>query len=227
MSPWVYFIPRNDVLTRVAPRDEGELRLVRTELELLKRIRIHVDRRCTGPRRKQIRSAPALQFSLDDLTELRRIVQDAERPIVEEMIALFDMEHGDIRKTLDFTSIDREAEKIAQQANKSGVITHLDIDELESSPQDHVPTVAEALAAAEAGLAQALAVASNPKNEPATPDQPNDDSHNPSVMSDVSDPTPMDHAAPDAIEQKTSKVPLESNTALFDEPQTELKTFQP
>lgn len=193
MSPWVYFIPRNDVLTRVAPRDEGELCLVRTELELLKRIRIHVDRRCTGPQRRKSGSAPAHHFSLDDLTELRRIVQDAGRPIVEDMIALFDTEHGDIRKTLDFTSIDIEAKRITEQAYEGGMITHLGIDELESPARDHAPTVAEALAAAEAELAQALAVNSNPQGEPTTPDQPSHDPHNPSTMSEVSDPGLTDH----------------------------------
>ncbi|RME40611.1 MAG: hypothetical protein D6788_02945, partial [Planctomycetota bacterium] len=80
-------------MVRVAAANRDELRLIRTELELLRRIRRargKVKARTFRREKGWVQAGSA--WSRADRAELRRIAADAARPIVDEMIAVMDAE---------------------------------------------------------------------------------------------------------------------------------------
>lgn len=160
-----YLVPRHGTTVSIRAGDPHALRLARTELELLKRLRRRV---------AQIGSTSNLptkhRYSQSDRRELVEILIDAQNPIVDEMIALIDRDYGDLRKEILMTVVNEQAENLAQEAAESGAIEQAKREppaETTAPPdqnQPHDPPVIEggeadveaALAAAEAELAKVV-----------------------------------------------------------------------
>lgn len=164
--PQTYFLHRDGALTRVVADNPDELRYLRAELEILKRI---------GRKSKSWQGVVELfasnKYSETDHTEIDRIMLDAGHPLIEEMIALFDQEYGEIKDEILLSIVDEEAANIVQQAAECGVlkmiekkdgIVHMTNPYGVSLPSD----IEDALAAAENALAKAASL---------IPDDPNED----------------------------------------------------
>ena len=156
--PLAYFAARNGTLVRVIVQTRDELRLLRTELALLRRIR-----RCVSTERLLLRRPGSIRpmpekYSAEDRRELAAILSDAFRPIVDETITLLDGEFEDLRKEVMMSVVNEEAEKIALEAAESTVI---DAGTGESAPE--TPSAVEAaLADAERELAAVADVILSP-----------------------------------------------------------------
>lgn len=147
--PLAYFAARNGTLVRVTVQTHDELRLLRTELALLRRIR-----RCVSTERLLLRRPGSIRpmpekYSLEDRRELAAILSDAFRPIVDESITLLDGEFEDLRKEIMMSVVNEEAEKIAQEAAESNAINAGAGEGAPETPS----AVEEALADAERELA--------------------------------------------------------------------------
>ncbi len=99
-----------------------------------------------------------------DRQELGEILRGAAHPIVQDMIALFDQEFGEIRKEIMMSVVNQEAQNIVQDAIENGAL-----DAAGAAGDDRVadgpaPSADEALAEAEAELAKAVSAKPEPKN---------------------------------------------------------------
>ncbi len=112
--PRVYFVPRGGELVRFPAELRDDLCELRSELELLRRIR----RRLAAPPAPQISPSTGSR----NLDELLQILQDAQHPVVEEMTELLDREFPDVREEVAMTVINEEAENIVQEAVDSGAL---------------------------------------------------------------------------------------------------------
>ncbi len=115
--PETYFVPRDGAFLRVTAFDPNQLRRLRTELELLRRIRRRVRTCDTRPAADLVN-----RYTDADRAELSRIVRDASHPAVQEMIDLFDREFPEIRKDIMMSVVNDESENIVQEAAEAGVI---------------------------------------------------------------------------------------------------------
>ncbi len=114
-----YAIPRGGQVVAVVVQDCTALRLLRTELELLRRIGVQVQKYCV---RSQFEITP---FVFDDVAkeELRQILFDAQHPLVSEVIAHIDRDFWKTREEILMTIVQEEAEDIATAALECGVMT--------------------------------------------------------------------------------------------------------
>lgn len=160
-----YLVPRHGTTVSIRAGDPHVLRLARTELELLKRLRRRVAQIGSTSNRPTKH-----RYSQSDRRELVEVLIDAQNPIVDEMIAQIDRDYGDLRKEILMTVVNEQAENLAQEAAESGAIEQVKKESPAGttvSPdqdQPHDPPVIEggeadveaALAAAEAELARAV-----------------------------------------------------------------------
>ncbi|MHC5110400.1 MAG: hypothetical protein ACYTHJ_11035 [Planctomycetota bacterium] len=114
--PVSYLVPRGGEFELIAASDRDELRLVRTELEILKQIRVCLASPERHPGRPESRV-----FAEPDLDELAGIYRDACSNAVDEGIAFIDEEFNDAGKDIIMSAVNNEAEKIAEEVLASGV----------------------------------------------------------------------------------------------------------
>ncbi len=112
-----YFVPRHGTPVPETVHDRDALRVVRTELELLRRIG-----RRSATQGPPIDQTLAARYSPQDRGELIEILHDARHPIVDEMIALIDRDFGDLRKDILMSVVNEQAENIVQEAAESGAL---------------------------------------------------------------------------------------------------------
>ncbi len=220
----VYLVPRNGTLESVNVGDHDDLRKLRTELEILRRIARSVTAlRLTPP-----------QANTEDTElhqELYNALNDATNPVVEEVVALIDTQNPDLRKELFMSVVNEEAENIVQEAIESGVATPTEtttvekpesavVEEAPNSPAEQVPPVetnqdtpVNEVAAADLPVEEALAqaqeeltkaVESAQADDVATPDQ------------DVSAPGQDETASDDANAEPVAEAITEPETADVD-----------
>ncbi len=162
--PLSYFISRCEELTRVRAGNRDELRLIRTELELLRRIHRHTLGQRTPRGAVHTRPNPT-KYSPADRRELIEILADSSDAIVEKMIAVLDTEFADTRKEIMMSVVNDEAEKIAHEAAESGAVDLAAPATDGNDPTSIPPDVEEALRRAESQLAAC-------QEEPTPPDDP-------------------------------------------------------
>lgn len=115
----VYLVPRNGTLESVNVGDHDDLRRMRTELEILRRVARSVQSlRLTKP----LESGERFEIRL----ELFNALSDATNPVVEEVVDLIDKQDPDLRKELFMSVVNEEAENIIQEAIENGVATPAD-----------------------------------------------------------------------------------------------------
>lgn len=165
--PATFAVPRDGELVRVSVETLDDLRLLRTELELLDRIEARL--RLAASRGTRHGPGPCDDESRD---ELGRILEDARCDEVRLAIARIDRDYEDIRKDIVMTVVNDEADRIVQDAlagEADGDVTPAPLDA--ALPEG----VDAALATAEAELAQ-LKATEEPKQgarvdpPPADPD---------------------------------------------------------
>lgn len=122
-------MPRDGTLVRVTPCDADELRIVRTELELLRRIGRKATRSQRAPQQPG-----AMSFADVERDDLRRIIADADHPALEEMIALFDKEFPETKKEIIMSAVNEESENIVQDAVESGAMKDAAAPEASAEP---------------------------------------------------------------------------------------------
>lgn len=115
-SHWTYIIPRGGALVHVAPRNADELRLVRTELELLKAIYHYANHPSTDWDSSHESIRDFSKISLEERQDLRSILEDAAKGIVNDMIAVLDGEHAQVQEDMLKSAVNREAKLIAMDA---------------------------------------------------------------------------------------------------------------
>lgn len=103
-----------------------ELRAVRSELELLRRVADAAARRARAE--CAVRSQ---RFSEGDRRELQGILRDARHPLVERMIEQIDAAFPDIREDIPMAAVRKEADQVAREIEESGVL-----DEVKDSPDE-------------------------------------------------------------------------------------------
>lgn len=178
--PRSYTVPRGTKLVEVTACDWDQLRRVRTELELLRRIRRFVLRGVAASVR--VDRAASDQYSPAAREELALILCDACHPVVDETIACIDRQFGQLRREIVMSAINVEAQNIVQEAVKSGAIDPGSMKPDAPNPDDEsldgadAANIHEALAEAEAALAEAAA-GLTAESLP-TPQQPNECSPN-------------------------------------------------
>ncbi len=109
-----FFLPRGGAPQPVTVKDRESLRLLRTELELLRRIARRTSRAAAGSAEPRIS-----QWERD---ELAAILADATHPIVEEMTALIDAEFADLRQEILMAAVNEQAENIVQDIVHAGLV---------------------------------------------------------------------------------------------------------
>ncbi|MCH7591633.1 MAG: hypothetical protein IH989_02480 [Planctomycetes bacterium] len=159
-----YLIPRSGTVCRVRLYGRGELRAFRAELELLQRI--------ANAARFQAPARPAGEpktLTAEAYLELDQILHDALHPLVETTIARVDRDFTDLKKEIDMSAVDEEAKRIVAEATEAGIDITGTPDEKDSSDIVDAMSLNEALDAAEAGLAAAVAGDSLVPAEATTP----------------------------------------------------------
>ena len=121
--PATYLICRGGMPVPVTVNDLEQLRGLRTELELLRRVR----RRMSAPPQVEA-PASALRYSAEDRRELIRILRDAGDPIVRQALAEIDRDFPDLRKEVLMSVINEQAENIVQEAVESGAFHQVEAD---------------------------------------------------------------------------------------------------
>ncbi|MCH7873510.1 MAG: hypothetical protein IID33_17570 [Planctomycetes bacterium] len=147
-----YLIPRGGTICRVRLYGRNELRAFRTELELLRCI--------ANAARFQAPTRPAGQLktlTAEAYLELDQILHDALHPLVETTIARVDRDFTDLKKEIDMSAVDEEAKRMVAEATEAGINTTGTPDEKDSPDIIDAMSLNEALDAAEAGLAAAVA----------------------------------------------------------------------
>lgn len=199
--PRTYSVPRDGHIVEVCVEDRDELRELRTEMELLRRI----DRR-TAP--SQLSAVPLSEgkYTSEDRRELAKILGDARNSAVKACAAIVDQEFDDLRKEILMSVVNEQAEKIAHEIAESGAA-----DILGEQP----PSVEDALNAAEAELAKIAALADAGSHEATKPPSHEaDDSESRQVETVV--PTAAEPVfpsiAPQGLESISSQ-PIESEPA--------------
>jgi len=109
--PVTYVVPRDGRAQRVTVASRDELRVLRTELELLRRIRRKRKRRF---RKRRGRASPDL--TPQQRRELEQVVDDACHPLVNSSIKMIDREFPEVRKEIVMSVINEEADKIVEAA---------------------------------------------------------------------------------------------------------------
>jgi hypothetical protein len=120
--PRAYLVPRGGTIVRESVRNADDLRRIRTELELLRRIRRRAATWCARGQPWPAQDARTGRFSVEERDDLRQILRDAMHPIVEDVAGLIDRASGDIRKELMMSAINEEAENIVQDAVDAGLL---------------------------------------------------------------------------------------------------------
>ncbi len=115
--PRHYSIPRDGCVTSIVVHNPHDLLCLRTELEILRRAQRHVVFRCTP-----IGQAPTGRYNQADRKELKKILHDAQHPLVEEMIDHIDRAFPSVRKEIIMSVVNDEAHNIVQEAVEVGVI---------------------------------------------------------------------------------------------------------
>ncbi len=152
--PRTFTIPREGRLVRATADSFEQLREIRTELELLRRIR----RRLASSAVRSIPLAEA-KYSPQQRAELQQIVRDAQQPVVEQMVTIVDREFGDVRNEIVMSVVNEQAENIVQEAVESGAISLA--SDITPEPPAETLSLEDALAAAEAELAKATQLAAS------------------------------------------------------------------
>jgi len=142
--PVTYAFPRDGIALRVTIGNEDELRLVRTELELLRRVRRQVRQIQRRPGSK-----PSRRVTSEQRRELMRIIADAEDPAVDRALRRIDWDFPAVRHEIVMAAVDDEAARIVQDAVSMEPTDVTDHSQL--SPGDE-STLEFALADAEAQL---------------------------------------------------------------------------
>lgn len=164
-EPQVYLVPRNGTIESVTVTDHDDLRRLRTELEILRRVARNI---------RSLRLIPPRE-NADLHRELFNALQDALHPVVEEAVSLIDSHNPELRKELFMSVVNEEAENIVQEAVDNGVAVrgqtnadslpppHHETDaphdvnqRCDSGEQTPQPPVADALARAQEELADAV-----------------------------------------------------------------------
>lgn len=161
-----FLVPRGGELVPVTVSAPDEVRSLRTELELLRQIayRIRHIRDATTIAREiddalTHENAARIRFSDEEIADLRTIIEDAEKPEVEQTIGEVDQLFSVIREELVMSIINQEADAITKDAVASGAIAPAGqpAPSTSASPaatsSDLAASVEEALAAAQQGLA--------------------------------------------------------------------------
>ena len=177
--PRSFTVPRDTRLVEVVACDWDQLRRVRTELELLRRIRRCVLRGFAASVR--VDRGASDRYSPAAREELASILCDACHPVVDETLASIDRQFGRLRREIVMSAVNEEAQNIVQEGVESGAIDPGSMtpdapNPTESSDGTGSADIQEALAQAEAALAEA-ATGVAPETLP-TPQQPNECSPN-------------------------------------------------
>lgn len=117
MLPRNYAIPRSGNIVGVTASTPGDLRAVRSELELLRRVG-----ECARRRELASGSVRSPRFSDEDRRELATILRDAAHPLVACMIEQIDTAFPEIREDLPMPAVKKEAEQLAREMEESGVL---------------------------------------------------------------------------------------------------------
>ena len=176
--PQSFTVPRDTRLVEVTACDWDQLRWVRTELELLRRIRRCVLRGFAASVR--VDRAASKRYSPAAREELAAILCDACHPVVDETLTSIDRQFGRLRREIMMSAVNEEAENIVQEGVESGAIDPGSMTPDAPNPENESldgagsADIHEALAQAEAALADAaVGLASEPLP---TPQQPNESS---------------------------------------------------
>ena len=238
--PRTYEVPgvQGTELVRIDSADA--LRLLRTELELLRRTgRIWMRHcRCTDHSNRR-------HYSVDETRELAGIVRCAIHPVVDETIRALDNEFADLRKEILMSVVNEEAENIVQDAIQSGAVDPNSEDIASPDPtateDDNAQSIVDALAQAEAELAEAAGIAESalqPTENDATLSEddvvdilngdPPEDSTDASIAeagqpeaADPEDPETQAEADQDIVAAQTDAPPddLQTDPVIADEPE--------
>lgn len=201
MLPATYFVARDASLVRVGVHDADELRLLRTELELLRRIH-QLASAWHGARRIDPKSGPAPdKYTPKDRDELENILRDAAHPIIEVMAAQLDGEFRGIRKDIVMSVVNKEAENIVQESLESGVLGG---DRGQQQTGTLPPALDDALAQAEAQLAKAVATPTETALE--SPAEPDPAPPQPELDAAAVTSTPIEPYTPQRAEQAVVEI---------------------
>ncbi len=162
--PATFAVPRDGELVRVTIGIPDELRVLRTELELLDRIDRQVRFLLAARREKS-----GNRYGTEDRRELARILEDAGRDEVRRAIAAIDQKFTDARKGIAMTVVNDEADKIVREALDSGAVDGTSPGEPADTETVLPDAVENALASAESELAQVAATDTSPDTAPIDP----------------------------------------------------------
>ncbi len=163
--PVTYAFPRDGITLRVTAGNEDELRLIRTELELLRQVR----------RRVRQGGDPAMRprrVTAEQRVELMRILADAEDPSVEQAIRQIDRDFPGVRGEIVLSIVEDEAARIAQDAASMEPIANTDPDAVTHHDDSDLEA---ALAEAEAQLEALNRIVGEEEAESADTGDPLDD----------------------------------------------------
>lgn len=214
--PQVYFVPRDGSVARAVVQTRDELYDLRTELEILRRVRRAMagngSSSPTDQRQAALRSVRVIEkkYSAEDRHDLSTILKDATHPIVDEMIALVDDENDRIRKEIMMSVINEEAERIVHEAAESGVLDPSNPAPEESADRSGEGSLDGALAEAEAELAAAVGLTESVT----TPDDPlADEEHNAALPTpaEATSAHPDETVLDDAVDEETGSEPPPSD----------------
>ncbi len=113
--PLSYFVPNAGMIQRRRVHDRRQLRGLRTELALLRRIDSLVSSGFFDDYPVNER-----KYGQADRDELSDIIRSAAHPIVRLMIAVVDREFGSVREEIMMAAVQDEAERIVAEAAESG-----------------------------------------------------------------------------------------------------------
>lgn len=184
--PVDFFLPRSGSLRRVRAMDAGELRLVRTELELLRRIQRRLRRPVPVVEPDRL-GASALYHSTEQRADYAEICRCSAHPLIDEIVRLFDREFPHVREEILMSVVNEEAEAIAQSAIESGV-----------APSDPPAGAAPAQAVSEEGGPVAKASAVETATQPASSESATEPQASPLPPSEPQQTHPPREAEQDA-----------------------------
>ncbi|UCE60544.1 MAG: hypothetical protein JSU63_02100 [Phycisphaerales bacterium] len=144
--PQTHLVPRKGTLACVTVGDGDQLRELRTELELLRRIGRHAASQAAG----RVQPANVKKYSDADRGELRQILGDASHPAVDETIGWIDRDFAGVREEIMMSVVNDEAERILQEAAEAGVLAAAMVasaanaaEAVEIAPDEAVPASEE------------------------------------------------------------------------------------
>lgn len=159
--PKYYLVPRDGQLRQVACHNRDEVARLRTELELLRGIDRTARMRVVIKPVSSATTEGVYALATDaDRRELATILGDARNPAVCASIEFIDEEFADVKEEMMMSVVNDESERIVQEAVAAGaaepIVADADVGGLAADVTAAVPSIEEALEAAEADLAEVV-----------------------------------------------------------------------